>query len=107
LTLARKAPQLPEEDHNGTQQTQNESNRKTKPIPQHSKNPMDRVRGSQVKKKQYTHQPINPYNLVVFDSFKNLNAESPSKKCVSGTRLAPASRLSHPLLAISVFKVLF
>jgi len=45
---------------------------------------------------------MNPYNLVVLDKPKNLNAESPSKNCVSGTTLAPASRLNHPLLGIVV-----
>ena len=47
--------------------------------------------------KDVTHQPANPYNLVVFDRFRNLNAESPSKKDVSGITPPPASRLNHPL----------
>lgn len=50
---------------------------------------------------------MNPYNLVVFDRPKNLNAESPSKNCVSGTTLVPASRLNHPLLGISLLQKSF
>jgi len=53
-------------------------------------------------KKPTARQPINPYNLVVRDSPRNLNAESPSKNCVSGTPMPADSRLSQPLLAILV-----
>lgn len=59
-------------------------------------------RGSSSRLINTTHQPINPYNLVVRDSPRNLNAESPSKNCVSGTPMPADSRLSQPLLAILV-----
>ena len=49
------------------------------------------------RKKGDTHQPINPYNLCILVKPKNLNAESPSKNCVSGIALVADSRLSHPL----------
>jgi hypothetical protein len=44
---------------------------------------------------------MNPYNLCVLDSPRNLKAESPSKYCVSGTVPLAASRLNQPLLAIA------
>jgi hypothetical protein len=47
-----------------------------------------------------THHPMNPYNLCVLDSARNLNAESPSKNCVSGMAPFADSRLNQPLLAI-------
>lgn len=47
---------------------------------------------------------MKPYSRVVRDRLRNLKAESPSKKDVSGTTLdPPASRLNHPLPGAIVF----
>lgn len=44
---------------------------------------------------------MNPYNLCVLDNPRKLNAESPSKNCVSGMTPPAASRLNQPLLAMA------
>ena len=48
-----------------------------------------------------THHPPNPYNRCIRVKPKNLNAESPSKNWDSGIAPLAASRLNHPLEAIS------
>ena len=46
--------------------------------------------------KTKTYHPMNPYNRVVLDNPRDLNAESPSKNCVSGMTLVADSRFNHP-----------
>lgn len=44
-----------------------------------------------------TYHPTKPYNRCVRVRPRNLNAESPSKNCVSGMTPPAASRLNQPL----------
>lgn len=95
-----KAGQRPEEQKDTSKQAQDEADPKTVDDPiAHSSAPS--IPSAVVTFIRHpmrdTHHPMNPYNRCVLVRPRKLNAESPSKNCVSGMTPPAASRLNQPL----------